>query len=292
MKPKLPETPQSGTKQIGPEKRPANIDRTLRIMWVLWGLWCLSIVAFFVFGITGGDIKSDIAVALGFVYLSIIVLLALLIRAVSRGKNWARFTYVVLTSLGILGIFVRLFQLDINLLYSIFSLLGVAVSTLVIWLLFQRASTDWFRRMSEVHDTFKSSNLNSDDSDGGTPGPKKLRTFTIVVFAFYVFFYVFGALGSYFSIEGTKDIVFTIQVTFILVFSALTLFTFVKRNRLYLLFALIMSTGGYFSTLAYRLFFVNRMALERADFGNIVMFALPLLLIFLYRRKSLKKAKR
>ena len=114
----------------------------------------------------------------------------------------------------------------------------------------------------------------------------------IIVLAFYIFVFIFGALATYFSIEGTKDIVRAIQGTFILFFLALTLFTFLKRNQLYLLFALIMSIGGYFSTLAYRLFFVTGMGLESADFSNIVMFALPLLLIFLYHRKSLKKAKR
>jgi hypothetical protein len=294
MKPKLPETPQSETKQVGPEKRPTNIGRALRIMWVMWAIGFLFAIEFFVSGVIDGTIESNFAVAIGFMILSASVLLALLIRAVSTGKSWARITYGVFTSLSILVFLARLFSSGINDPISIIILLlHVAVYTSVIWLLFQRASTDWFRRISETHDTFKSSNLNLDNSDGGTPEPKKLRTFTIIVLAIYVFFYMFGALASYFSNEGTKGIVLAIQVTFELVFSALTLLTFVKRNRLYLLFALIMSIGGYFSTLAYRLFFVTEMALERIDFiDNIVFFAFPLLLIFLYRRKSLKKAKR
>jgi hypothetical protein len=290
MKPKLPETRQSETKQVGPEKRPANVGRALRIMWVIWAIGFLLAITFFVSGLIDGTIESNIAVALGFMILSPIVLLALLIRAVSSGKNWARITYGVFTSLSLLVGLAHLFSTGINDLISIIIFLfHVAVYISLIWLLFQRASTDWFRRMSGKHDTFMSSNLNLDDSDGRTPEPKKLRTFAIVVLTIYVFVFIFGNLSSYFSIEGTKDIVGAIQNTFILVLLALTLFTFVKRNRLYLVFALIMSIGGFFSTLAYRLFFVTDMALESADFENIAFFALPLLLIFLYRRKSLKK---
>lgn len=296
MKPKLPETPQSETKQVGPEKRPANVGRALCIMWVMWAIGFLFTIEFFVSGVIDGTIESNFAVSFGFMLLSVIVLLALLIRAVSSGKNWARIIYGVLASLSMLVLLAHLFLFSSGIndpISIIIFLLHVAVYTTVIWLLFKRASTDWFRRMSGKQDTFKSSNLNLDDSGGGTLEPKKLRTFTIVVLAIYVFFFIFGNLISYFSIEGTKGIVLAIQSTFLLVFSALTLFTFVKRNRLYLFFALILSIGGYFSALAYRLFFVTDMALEEsADFGNIVFFALPLLLIFLYRRKSLKKAKR
>ena len=293
MKPKFSETHQSETKQVRPAKRPANVSRALCIMWVMWAIGSLFTIEFFVSGVTDGTIKSNLAVSFGFMLLSVIVLLALLIRAVSSGKNWARIIYGVFASLSMVVYLVHLFLFSSGIndtIPIIIFFLHVAVYTSVIWLLFQRASNDWFRQMSEKHDTFKSYNLNLDDSGGETPEPKKLRILTIVVLAIYVFSYTFFALGSYFSIEGTKNIVFAIQVTFFLVFSALTLFTFVKRNRLYLLFALIMSIGGYFSTLSYRLFFVTEMALERVDFiDNIVFFAFPLLLIFLYRRKSLKK---
>ncbi len=295
MKPTLTETNQSETKQVGPEKRPANVNRALCIMWVMWAIGSLFTIEFFVSGVIDGTIESNLAVSFGFMLLSVGVLLALLIRAVSSGKNWARITYGVFTSFSMLVYLAHLFLFPSGIndpISIIIFLLHVAVYTTVIWLLFRRESTNWFRRMSGKHDTFKSSNLNLDDSDSGTPEPKKLRNFTIIVLAFYIFVFISGALDSCFSIEGTKDLVSVIRFSFILVFLVLTLFTFVKRNRLYLLFALIMSIGGYFCNLAYRLFFVTGMGLESADFSNIVMFALPLLLIFLYRRKSLKKAKR
>jgi len=145
--------------------------------------------------------------------------------------------------------------------------------------------------MNERLDTFKPSNLESDEPDIKIPEPKKLRISIIVVLATYGFTFLMGASGAYFSIDGTKDIAHAIQSTFLMVCVALTLFTFVKRNQLYLLFALIMSIGGYFSTLIYSLFFVTRMELERTDLENILFFALPLLLIILYRRQSLQRAK-
>lgn len=233
MKPNVSETPISGAKQIGPEKRPAKIDRALHIMWVLWAIGSLYLVGAFVFGATGGTIETNILVSLGLLYLLVIVMLAFLIRAVSSGKNWARVTYGVLASLSsILIVLANLFSARINLPKSIISLLFVAAYISVIWILFQRASTDWFRQMSETYNTFESEDSNLDDSDSGIPEPKKLRTFTIVVLTMYVFLFLMGVSRSYFSIEGTENIVKAIQGTFLLVFIALTLFTFVKRNQL------------------------------------------------------------
>jgi len=98
MEPKLSENPQSVSEQTGPEKPPESINLALVIMWALWAIGSLILILVFVMGVTGGTIESNIAVSLGLTYVLVIVTLSLLIRAVSKGKNWARFTYGIFCS--------------------------------------------------------------------------------------------------------------------------------------------------------------------------------------------------
>jgi hypothetical protein len=144
--------------------------------------------------------------------------------------------------------------------------------------------------MGVAYDKINSSGSNIANSDSEISEPKILRTFTIVVLTIYIFVFLMAILSGANSIEDTRGVVSVLNAVLFFVFQVITLFLFIKRNQLYLLFVLIMSIGGYLSILAYRLLFVTGMKLDITDFYNILFYGFPLILIFLYHRKRTEKS--
>jgi hypothetical protein len=76
----------------------------------------------------------------------IIVLLALLIRAVSNGRNWARVLYGAFAVIAILAVAASFFSgSGLTLLTVLLRVILIALYVFVLYLLFHPTSNQWFR---------------------------------------------------------------------------------------------------------------------------------------------------
>lgn len=108
----------------------------------------------------------------------------------------------------------------------------------------------------------------------------------IILGLFFVVYLIFTPIAL-FNIEDSSEIAFVIQGSFMLIFSALTLITFVKESKIYMTFALIMFIGEFLITIAYRIYFFTGVIFDIIDFFHLLFLTVPLLIIFIYYRKSL-----
>ena len=123
---------------------PVRVRAATVLMWLLW-------IGGTVYGVTAWLLAKQMGagglVVLGFVYSLVFILLALLIRAVMKGRNWARITYSVLAVLAVAAISLDLFQGTSTGIGS--QLLGgalvIAYSAILV-LLFHSTSNLWFRK--------------------------------------------------------------------------------------------------------------------------------------------------
>jgi hypothetical protein len=80
-------------------------------------------------------------------YLMVIALLGLLIRAVAKGRNWARVTYAIFAVLGIVSIALTWLQAEALPLITTLLLVAVPLAYITILaLLFHPLSAPWFDR--------------------------------------------------------------------------------------------------------------------------------------------------
>lgn len=76
-------------------------------------------------------------------------------------------------------------------------------------------------------------------------------------------------------------VIATILATSIFLLFAVTLFTFIKRNKICRILASIAAIGGYLSSLAMRKLILPEI-LVLAELNIAVLFGLPMVLVFLY----------
>lgn len=123
---------------------PIRVRAATVLMWLLW-------IGGTVYGITAWLMAKQLGagglVVLGIVYSLVFILLALLIRAVMKGRNWARITYSVLAVLAVAAIALDLFLGTSTGIGSqiIGGSLVMAYSAILV-LLFHSTSNPWFRR--------------------------------------------------------------------------------------------------------------------------------------------------
>lgn len=80
-----------------------------------------------------------------FVTLFTFVFFGFFVLMINKGKNWARITFLVLSSLGGLFTIPLLFNsLEINFFSSILGIAQIGMQLIAIALLFQKPSSDWF----------------------------------------------------------------------------------------------------------------------------------------------------
>jgi len=121
---------------------PPKVTLATRLMWFLW----FSSVAFMIFNLSvAARLPQPPIVSLTIMSLVAAVLLALLIRAVARGRNWARITYSVLVVFGIL-IIVMGWVRGVTLTRSLISAALVVTYSGILWLLFHSGSASWFQK--------------------------------------------------------------------------------------------------------------------------------------------------
>lgn len=131
--------------------KPPQVVIAIRVMWAMLAVFGAMIVvpAAVVTLVHGGT--SIFALIPSLLAVVLIALLGLLIRAVSRGRNWARILYGALAVLAVLAICVSFFG------GSKFAMAGVllrivliALYSTVLYLLFHPISNQWFRSPNAV----------------------------------------------------------------------------------------------------------------------------------------------
>jgi len=126
--------------------KPSQVVIAIRVMWTMLAIAGVMIVipAAVVMLVHGGTSIFALVPSISAVVL--IALLALLIRAVSRGRNWARLLYGALAVLAILAICASFFSgLKLALVAVPLRIALIAVYVLVLYLLFHPNSNQWFR---------------------------------------------------------------------------------------------------------------------------------------------------
>ena len=126
--------------------KPSQVVIAIRVMWAMLAVVGVMIVipVAVVMLVHGGT--SMLALVPSTSAVTLIALLALLIRAVSRGRNWARLLYGVLAVLAILAICASFFSgLELALVAVPLRIVLIAVHVFVLFLLFHPTSNQWFR---------------------------------------------------------------------------------------------------------------------------------------------------
>ena len=127
-----------------PVERPPSMTLAIRL---LWASVVLAIVGLF-------TAPRQVPGVAGFVVIVITGLLvfgilAWLIVKMAAARNWARITYTVLSGLGYLGLVftwdMQVAQFKASPLSGVISLVNFAVGVFVLYLLYTKASSVWFR---------------------------------------------------------------------------------------------------------------------------------------------------
>jgi hypothetical protein len=123
---------------------PTKVLLATRLMGVLWSLGSLYLCFAWMTAWRSGNPGTTVLAAS---YLVIIVLLGLLIRAVAKGRNWARITYAAIAVLGVVSIALTWLRAEALTFPGTLLLLAVPVAYIVIvGLLFHPTARPWFKR--------------------------------------------------------------------------------------------------------------------------------------------------
>jgi len=126
--------------------KPSQVVIAIRVMWMMLAIASVMIVipATVVMLVHGGT--SVFALAPSLLAVVIITLVALLIRAVSSGRNWARMLYGALAVIAILAIAASFFSgSELALVAILLRIILIALYGFVLHLLFHPTSNQWFR---------------------------------------------------------------------------------------------------------------------------------------------------
>jgi hypothetical protein len=126
--------------------KPSQVVIAIRVMWAMLAVVgvMIAIPAVVVALVHGGTSIFALASLISAVIL--IALLAILIRAVSRGRNWARVLYGALAVLAIMAICASFFSgLELAMVAVLLRIVLIALYVLVLYLLFHPTSNQWFR---------------------------------------------------------------------------------------------------------------------------------------------------
>jgi hypothetical protein len=124
---------------------PSKVVLATRLMWVFWAAGASYLVSRLYIAV---QLALPGVLPLAIAYLVVLGLLALLILAVSKGRNWARITYSVLVAIAsllmVVGILVAPARLPV--VQVVISAVLVVGYVVIIWLLFQAESASWFTK--------------------------------------------------------------------------------------------------------------------------------------------------
>jgi hypothetical protein len=123
---------------------PTKIRLALGLMWLLWTWNAVRLLLAWLVVIRSGLPNTT---ALGIIYALVLVPYALLIWAVTLGRNWARFTYSGLAVIGVVMIFWEWFLGGLTSPQRmIWAGLVIIVHSTVLACLFHSSSRPWFNK--------------------------------------------------------------------------------------------------------------------------------------------------
>ncbi len=126
--------------------KPSRVVNAVRIMWMLLIALFMRIISVAIqasVDFTANELIQTLGI------LVLIILLALLTRAVSSGRNWARFVYAVIAvSVILLGSYTLFSATEFDLTLGLIRVIIVAALLLVLYLLFHPTSNEWFSERS------------------------------------------------------------------------------------------------------------------------------------------------
>lgn len=125
------------------ETKPKEVHRAVWLLWLCIPIWIpASIYEYFRASV---DARSAVAVGLALVVLVFLVLLYF----INRGHNWARIAFLVITLLSFVAALGQFAELkDYSLVYLGLNIVLLLIDALVIYLLFTRPGSLWFKRVS------------------------------------------------------------------------------------------------------------------------------------------------
>jgi hypothetical protein len=126
--------------------KPSQVVIAIQVMWAMLAIaGVVTLIPAAVVTLVHGG-TSVFALVPSIVTVVIIVLLALLIRAVSSGRNWARVLYGAFAFIAILAVAASFFSgSGLTLLAVLFRVGLIAIYVFVLYLLFHPTSNQWFR---------------------------------------------------------------------------------------------------------------------------------------------------
>ena len=123
---------------------PPGVVIATKLMWLLWALG-VSFLGFNIYMAVKLGLPATTFLVV--MYLVVVVLLALLIHAVSVGRNWARVIYTVVAVAAVLVLGLSLLRAAQTPLLRILLSVGfIAVYGTILWLLYRPESAPWFRK--------------------------------------------------------------------------------------------------------------------------------------------------
>ncbi len=127
-------------------KKPKQVTTAVNLLWIIMGLGVISSIFTFsssleIANVSGLGLRWLIF-TLYFTYL----LLAFLIWKIGQGRNWARITYLILFVIGVPFTLYNYLTSEVSLFLIISGLAGIIVQIVVLTLLFQKPSSEWFKK--------------------------------------------------------------------------------------------------------------------------------------------------
>lgn len=120
---------------------PTKVQIATVLMWLIWVCGTVYLVGGWLVAMRTGYTAQ---IGLASVYVIVLTLLALLIRAVMSGQNWARITYAVLAVIAITSIVMSWISAS-PFMKVVGGILVIAYS-IILTLLFHSTSRPWFSR--------------------------------------------------------------------------------------------------------------------------------------------------
>lgn len=122
---------------------PTRVRLALGLMWLMWAVGAIYLLGAWLV-VTRSGLPNT--AALGIIYVVVLVLYAILIRAVAMGRNWARVTYSALAVMGIGLIVWEWFLGGLNSRQVLIKAGLVIVYSTVLVCIFHSSSGPWFNK--------------------------------------------------------------------------------------------------------------------------------------------------
>jgi len=139
-----PKAPVTDIDTAVPMTRPRQIVWVIQLLIANWALGLIVVIANWSFYVQSGSVAATI-----FGQIAGVIIAVWIYYKIWQGRNWARIVHLVFALLGFAGwAIIRAMGITANAPAAIrwYSLVGLVVGVVVLWLLFFSPGKEWFRR--------------------------------------------------------------------------------------------------------------------------------------------------